>query len=397
MARASHFPALYRYRADGAPRELVAPEEWRKLEGLTMRRVPEPPPADLLAPLLESAGDPREVEYGGSRRARQRRLEYSSPVPARFLPRDPPLGGEHLMRWRRTPGSDGGEWLLIEQLPKSWDASQIAFAYRAACHILRQIGLPPFAERTWCWRAAKDQWRALPDPARELRADDMDALRGAWFMDRDNRDSRRSEALSTLIEDFGGPGGPLDWAFSVLDAVEALRDLDVERRKVVRNYLLPLAKMPEWELLEAAVARSADAFLMPALAQLRRQMETGGADHLGRAFAQGFTLGQELGRYTVLDAVRAGEKSRFPGKPELRAALRKVATTWVEENGPLKPYVLAQKLIAETQRTGDARTELGRLLASLGLSGDSNRVGTMIREEAIAAGLTLAPARNRRR
>ncbi len=273
-------------------------------------------------------------------------------------------------------GSEGGLWEHVERLPRRWEASQIAAAYRAACRILRQVGLPLFAYETWCWRDPQGVWWALPDDTVGGLIPGADELCGAWLLPRRGRSPEAGAYPPEFIADFGGPSGPLEWAFWVVDAVQDLRSFEASRRVAMRE-LAKLRRLPEWEALEAAAVESGDPVLESALLQARRLLDTGGAAAVCPAFIQGFELGQGFGEYTVLDSVSATEARRvqLTGKPELRGEmLRAIETEEVE--APLKPYVLADKLIAET--TPGQRTPRGARLAELGLAADRNTVGAMI-------------------
>lgn len=318
-----------------------------------------------------------EVAHGGKRAGRKLRA-YQVRSPKWALPGPPPPGYEHRRLWRSIEGTGEGEWEHVEELPRAWDASQVAVAYRAAFRVLRAIGLPLFAYETWCWQAAGTWW-ALPDASGgELLAVEP---KGAWRLPRRGRTAASGAYPPEFAEAFGRASGPLEWAFWVLDTVADLRSLNHSRQGAVRA-LEPLTSRPEWLALQAAVDASHDPFLESAVWQVRQVLETAALNVASPAFIQGFELGQGLGAFAAIDAVRAGEAERLArtGKIEMRALLREIVQD-AAAKGPLRLHVLAQTLLEERNAT-----ERGRQLARLGLPEGANRVAALLREEAKALG-----------
>jgi hypothetical protein len=168
----------------------------------------------------------------------------------------------------------------------------------------------------------------------------------------------------------------------VVDAVNDLKAVIADRGGSLRE-IVALTRLPEWAALEDAVAKSDEPVTRSALWQVQRLLESYGAYATEAAFILGFELGHGLGEYAMLDAVNAAEVRRASagGKPDLRAFIREII---VAEPPPIRPYVLAESLIAERDA---GSTALGRKLRELGLASSAATVGAMISEIAKAARL----------
>jgi hypothetical protein len=300
------------------------------------------------------------------------------------MPGRPPPGFENRGNdWRRIAGTDDAEWPYVERLPRRWEHKQIKRAYREACRILCKVGLSLSAYETWCWRDPSGAWWALPDAMGGLVPSTTAELRGAWLLPGHGRTPERRAWPAEFIQAFGGPSGPLEWAFWVVDTVRELKRFGMSQRRVAVAELAALTRLPEWAALEAAAGD--DPFATSALSQVRQLLDSGGAYATDGAFVFGFELGQGLGEYAVLAAVDAAEARRAKAveKDEMRATLLEAAKAELAAKGKLQPYTLAKTLIAER-----GVTERGKRLASLGMPASDNRLGILISEVARKARLS---------
>jgi hypothetical protein len=213
--------------------------------------------------------------------------------------------------------------------------------YRRSVQILKYVGFDNRAPWHWVFADTDGRWWAISDqslsaneiiPIEELNTPqcfrvDFELGLGAC------------QLPPSFFEDLGGTYGPLEWAFEVAIRVRYLR-------------------------------------------QISKSIQTDNpARNLQISFEFGFELGAKLGFMYASDRIKQNEALRTPKKTALRAAIRSIVMKEAR-NGPIRPYALAKKLIRENNTT-----ERGKLLMDLGRAADFNTLGTMIREEANAAGL----------
>jgi len=365
-------PAFRRWR-DEVWVEVPA-SEWRKLAPKLKERARLAPEAPARDPMQQYS--PQRVDYGDKGPGRAQRV---------LEKREIPLGP----KWGKLSGL-GESFTYWSSSPQGWGPSDVVVAFGQARRILREIGLPRDANAVWCYRE-KGQWWVLIDRDGSLDALAPDAepeSPGAAGADlfalyyRDGPVDILRDLPPQFLEDYGGHGGAFEWAWRVRSLVVQLVKLNHKSRAIAR-WLRRLTELPEWGSLRRAVSGTGVAGLAPGnlFHFIDEVAASGGREAVGPAFIEGYQLGHAFGALEVLRSVAQGEMSRNPGKKDLRAALRAIAAEEAAR-GPLRPYVLAQALIAER-----GLTERGKRLADLGLASDFNRVGTMIKEEAVAAGL----------
>ena len=320
------FPTLRRRGQDDDWSEPIS-TVWRRLEFPIGLEIPSPPRPEL--------GQSVRVESLGPKRGGLNVEVQRVRTPAKFLPRQPPPGSEHHGSWRPLLGTNLGEWDARVRQPGRWEVSHLSRAYREARRILRRIGLTHDAE-AWCWRDPRGHWwvAGIPGDADVSPVGEAE-LCGAWLFPRKGRRAELHPRLVEFLDAFGGPTGPVAWAFFVVDAARDLR----------------------------SVAR--------------------GPNAERNAFALGLDIGQGLAEFALLGQVAAGEARRTAagGKSELRAFLREIAKNEHADRGTIKPHKLAAVLIAEHNTT-----ERGRRLAKLGVP-TADRLGRLIAEEAEAEGI----------
>lgn len=327
---------------------------WRRLRPLPRgTRLPQPPPEDdpVILGLLRYAKERADLEPLGSKRV-----------------------GRQVRVWDISPANGGEPWEWASVEPRQWDRHHIPAMYRAALRIARNVGFDPLADAAWVFCDDGGDWWILDDRSPRLALDDQGPM--AWRLSLQNQMPGDPEPPRELIEDFGGPDGPLSWALWVIGLAVGLRDDNALRLKRVAE-IAKLTAMPEWRELAKAVRAGGDPASIEGLKMLEAGVITEGKIAVFGPLEWGFMAGQELGFFQAADSVVGHESRRVAStaKATLRTALREIALAEYAAQGAWRPYVLAKTLISEQDST-----ERGRLLMGLGMPSE-NRLGVLLNEE----------------